>query len=207
MNERLLQCRKRGNRHPDWQKLYEAQPVEAMPWYHPDLDPDLKRELSHLEAKQGRFLDIGTGPGIQAVHLARMGFEVTGTDLSPAAIHLARSLGSPVNFVVDDILQTGLDTPYDFVLDRGCFHVIDPSDWGRYLASVGKLTKPGGLYFIKCFSTAQDDVDFGPWRFSKNQLREIFGEYFVFRKVRSTFYHGSTPRAPRALFGVLQRRS
>ena len=42
------------------------------------------------DCEPSRFLDVGSGPGTQAIALARRGFRVTATDLSVAAVEGAR---------------------------------------------------------------------------------------------------------------------
>ncbi len=133
---------------PDWEQLYQAQEVESMPWFHPDLDPDLEKALKKLNLMQGTALDLGTGPGTQAMVLAERGFQVTATDLSVTAIQKAQKQaqekGLNVSFVQDDILNSKLDLEFDFVLDRGCFHVLPPERRQEYVQVVSHLLKEGG---------------------------------------------------------------
>ena len=75
---------------PGWEERYQQQAVETMPWFYPELDDDLRQALDQLGLQSGRALDLGTGPGTQAMQLARRGFDVTATDISAAAIRLAR---------------------------------------------------------------------------------------------------------------------
>lgn len=44
-----------------------------MPWYNEKLDADLENEMKLRKITKGRFLDLGTGPGTQAIQLAKMG--------------------------------------------------------------------------------------------------------------------------------------
>ena len=48
---------------------------------------DIEIELDKIEIKKGSFLDLGTGPGTQAIKLFKRGFDVTVSDLSPSSIH------------------------------------------------------------------------------------------------------------------------
>jgi methylase of polypeptide subunit release factors len=57
-----------------------------MPWYNENLDFDLEEELDRRKITSGKFLDLGTGPATQAMLLAKRGFNVTGSDVSEAAI-------------------------------------------------------------------------------------------------------------------------
>jgi 2-polyprenyl-3-methyl-5-hydroxy-6-metoxy-1,4-benzoquinol methylase len=74
---------------PDWNNLYNTQNVETMPWYNENLDSDLEEELERRKISKGRILDLGTGPATQAIQLAKRGLEVTGSDVSEAAIRRA----------------------------------------------------------------------------------------------------------------------
>src|SRR5918912_3284702 len=103
---------------PDWETLYKTQKVETMPWYNENLDSDLEEELYRRKISKGKFLDLGTGPATQAIWLAKRGFNVTGSDLSEAAIKRARNVyvnEKNVNFVVDDILSSKLrENEFDY---------------------------------------------------------------------------------------------
>jgi ubiquinone/menaquinone biosynthesis C-methylase UbiE len=75
---------------------------------------------------------LNTGPGTQDIWLAKRRFKVTGSDLSEAAINRARTIYANeknVNFIVDNILHTMFkDNEFDYIFDRGCFHVLLPAD-------------------------------------------------------------------------------
>lgn len=63
-------------------ELYFAPPEE---W------PDLERRA--LDRVEGRVLDVGCGAGRHALHLQGRGHDVTGIDLSPGAVEVARDRG------------------------------------------------------------------------------------------------------------------
>jgi SAM-dependent methyltransferase len=188
---------------PDWQELYASQPVETMPWYHPALDHDLEAALEARNLSTGTFLDIGTGPGTQAVLLAKRGFTVTATDLADTAITKASALSAEVRWMQDDILKTRLSEPFDFVFDRGCFHVLDPKDRPTYVATLKRLVVPGGVTFLKCFSVDQPG-ERGPHRFSHHDIHAIFGVDFEIESVHDSEYRGQLTPPPKALFVVLR---
>src|SRR6266567_3734765 len=64
---------------PRWEALYREHEIESMHWFNPELDDDLKNALDELGWRDGIALDLGTGPGTQAMQLARRGFGVTAT--------------------------------------------------------------------------------------------------------------------------------
>ncbi len=193
---------------PAWERLYEGQPGETMPWYYAGLDPDLERALAAFGLRGGRALDLGTGPGTQAIALAERGFEAAGTDLSAAAVERARERaragGQTVDFRQDDVLASRLDRDFGFVFDRGCFHVIAPDDRPTYVEAVRRLVAPGGFLFLKCFS-AQQPGEVGPYRFGPADIERIFGAAFAVRSIEETVYQGTLDPLPRALFCALQK--
>jgi cyclopropane fatty-acyl-phospholipid synthase-like methyltransferase len=194
---------------PDWDALYQARPGETMPWYYADLDPDLAAALDNHRLTRGHLLDLGTGPGTQAIELAARGFDVTATDISAAAIaramQAAAARGVDVNFVQDDVLAPRLGGRFDAVFDRGCFHVMDPAERPTYVANVAAWLDPDGLLFLKTFSKQQPEGQ-GPHRFTPDELRATFATHFELLSADETVYQGTLDPQPRALFSVLRRR-
>ena len=193
---------------PDWEKLYQDQNVESMPWFNPDLDPDLDQALTKLNLHTGTALDLGTGPGTQAMSLAARGFKVTGTDISSTAIEKAQAVakekGLDILWRQDDILNSSLDQKFDVVLDRGCFHVFPPEQRQDYVRVVDGLIKPNGYLFLKCFSHLETR-EAGPYRFTPEEIKEIFNSRFNVLSVEQTVYHGTLDPFPRALFCIVEK--
>src|SRR4051794_30832558 len=102
---------------PGWEERYQHQAVETMPWFYPELDDDLQQALDALGVRDGSALDLGTGPGTQAMQLARRGFAVTATDISAAAIRRAHATAAAQGLAIiwqqDDILSSRLSGPFD----------------------------------------------------------------------------------------------
>lgn len=193
---------------PQWEAFYQQHTLEFMPWFNPELDADLKAMLDKLGLHSGSALDVGTGPGTQAVHLAALGFDVTATDIATAAISKAQDKageqGRVIDWRVDDILDTHLDRQFDLVFDRGCFHVLAPEQRPAYLRSIGKLLKPGGYLFLKCMSHLQPGEQ-GPYRFTPEQIRSIFGSHLAILSISETVYQGTFEPNPQALFCVMRQ--
>lgn len=193
---------------PNWEQLYREQNVESMPWFSLCLDPDLDRALSERALVTGAVLDLGTGPGTQAMALAVRGFKVTATDLSDAAISQAQekanAKGLNISFKQDDILNSKLDETFDLVFDRGCFHVFHPQQRQDYVQAVSNLIKPLGYLFLKCFSH-KETREGGPYRFTSQEIQEIFRNQFLILSIQETVYQGTLDPFPKALFCVLER--
>lgn len=199
----------RRREFPDWEKMYVEQAVETMPWFHPELDSDLERALDRLAIDSGSFLDLGTGPGTQAIALAERGFRVTGTDISETAVMKATALvaekGLDLVFKVDDILSTGLNKKFDNIFDRGCFHVLDPEKRGDYVRIAAELLEPGGHLFLKTFSV-EELMEGGPYRFTPDDIRDIFSRRFEVVSIEGSVFRGTLPEYPKALFSILRKK-
>ena len=199
---------------PDWNNLYNTQNVKTMPWYNENLDSDLEEELERGKISKGRILDLGTGPATQAIQLAKRGLEVTGSDVSEAAIRRARELyvhkdkdkDKEINFTVDNILNSKLkDKMFNYVFDRGCFHVLPIDKRPVYIKEVKRILDDNGRLFLKCFSIKEPRQE-GPYKFSETEIRQLFGNEFVIISVKDTVYQGTLDPLPRALFVVMSKQ-
>jgi SAM-dependent methyltransferase len=95
----------------------------------PKSDPRwLKRELDFIEESMGlaqgaAMLDLGCGPGVHAVQLAKRGYEVIGIDLSLAMLARASDEAAEhqqrINFVQGDMRELTFDDAFDGVLCWG----------------------------------------------------------------------------------------
>ena len=194
---------------PDWNKLYIAQNIETMPWYNKNLDSDLEEELEIRKVSRGRILDLGTGPATQAIQLPKRGLEVTGSDVSEAAIDRARKLyvhnnkDKGISFIVDDILNSKIkDKMFNYVFDRGCFHVLPIEKRPIYIGEINRILDDKGILFLKCFNIEEPRQE-GPYKFSEDEIRQLFGNDFV---IMSVVYQGTLDPLPRALFVVLRKQ-
>jgi len=192
----------------DWEGLYRGQAVETMPWYYPDLDPDFKTVIAELGVDSGRVLDMGTGPGTQATALAKMGFDVTATDISATAIELAKAkakkMSLSIDFRRDDILQTRLDKTFDYIFDRGLFHTLAPGARHVYVENVLNLLNRGGYLFLKCFSHKEKSPG-GPHRLSPQDIEDNFGARLNIVSIADTVFPGAGRGVRRALFVVMKK--
>jgi SAM-dependent methyltransferase len=195
---------------PDWNLLYKNEIVTNMPWYNEKLDHDLEEEIVQRRipsCNDDKLLDLGTGPGTQAIRLSELGFNVTGSDLSEYAIEKARKISDRVNFIVDDILDPKFnENEFEYVFDRGCFHVLSINDRSRYVSNVNNILKKNGILFLKCFSDKEMLLEQGPYRFSPDKIKEIFGNDFEILSIKETVYQGTLDPLPKALFVVMRKK-
>ncbi len=187
----------------DWQQLYKDTSVEAMPWFFEPLDPDIERALDLRQIPVGTALDIGTGPGTQAIELAKRGFAVTATDLSEAAVQQAiiraEQAGTVVSWVVDNVLKSTVSGTFDLIVDRGCFHVLPPLKRGVYIEQIKRWIRPGGFLLLKCFSPLETRAG-GPYRVTYEELTALFAPVFYDLEIVQSSYQGTLQPAPIAWF-------
>jgi SAM-dependent methyltransferase len=143
----------------------------------------------------GRALDLGCGPGRNALQLAAWGFEVDGVDLSPTAVawaeERAHDSGIAARFHCGDVfalVPPQLPGPYDLVYDSGCFHHLPPHRRISYLALLDQVLAPGGYFALTCFAAGGmgselPDAELyrgsglqGGLAYRPDELRWIFGE-------------------------------
>ncbi|HET7044214.1 MAG TPA: class I SAM-dependent methyltransferase [Gaiellaceae bacterium] len=91
------------------------------------------------------LLDCSCGIG-----LARLGYRVTGTDLSERAVEAARP-AAEVDFAVCDFRDLdGIGGAFDVVLsyDNAVPHLLEDAEVERALASMRRRLRPGGLLLV-----------------------------------------------------------
>jgi 2-polyprenyl-3-methyl-5-hydroxy-6-metoxy-1,4-benzoquinol methylase len=112
--------------------------------------------LERLELAPGaRVLDVACGHGRHSLELARRGFRVTGVDLSPRSIALARQAaekeGLDATFVESDARGLAFDGEFDgainlFTSVLGYFD--DEADNRRVVEAVARALRPGGSFLV-----------------------------------------------------------
>jgi SAM-dependent methyltransferase len=111
--------------------------------------------VERLELESGaRVLDLACGRGRHSVELARRGFRVTGVDLSPRSLGLAREAAraaeAEVELVCCDMREIGYDAEFDAVLNLftafGYFEI--EHDDCVVLECVARALLPGGAFLL-----------------------------------------------------------
>jgi SAM-dependent methyltransferase len=176
-----------------------------LPWDTSEPDPVLVEYIDSRSIVPGRALDVGCGTGTHARWLASRGFDVLGVDVAPRAIEIARdkataeSFGARVRFAVGDFLATLPDGgPFDFVFDRGCFHVFEADDRARFAAQVARVLAPGGIWLSLVGSTEGAARDSGPPRRSVRDLANAIEPALEIVELRGTSFDLGTAEPPRA---------
>ncbi len=123
-------------------------------------DPNFVGEVASFDAERmppltgKKLLHLQCHIGTDTIGLARHGAEVTGVDISPKSIELARQLseesGTPARFLVSEMYDAPsvLGEPFDVVytgVGAICW-LPDIAEWGRV---VGSFLEPGGIFYMR----------------------------------------------------------
>lgn len=97
----------------------------------------------------GRIADVGCGPGHVTQHLASLGAQPLGIDISPAMIDIARAENPAVEFRVESM--TDLTEPDQSLAGAVLLYAIinlSPTERSRTFAQVFRALQPGGIALV-----------------------------------------------------------
>ncbi|MBL3668311.1 class I SAM-dependent methyltransferase [Streptomyces sp. M2CJ-2] len=183
----------------DWWDGFYTDRSRPVPFFVAKPDENLVSYVERGLLTGGRALDVGCGPGRNALYLAAHGFEVDAVDLSPAAVGWARERAREtgargVRFHCGDAFALTRDGgelagPYDLVYDSGCFHHLPPHRRISHLALLDRVLAPGGRFGLTCFAAGAmgselSDAEFyrgqgglrGGLAYTDESLRRIFSD-------------------------------
>jgi len=133
------------------------------PWERRDVEATWRSVLDAPDAPAtGRALDVGCGSGRDAVHLAKLGWQITAVDFVDAALASARERaqhqGVQVNWVQGDVGrldELGLGPGFALLYDFGCLHGL--SDEARRGAAGGltNLAAPNATLLLLAFKAGR----------------------------------------------------
>jgi SAM-dependent methyltransferase len=193
-----------------WEAVYRSLPPDQLPWNAGGPDPDLVARVDAGRLSVGAALDVGTGPGHDAIFLARRGFSVTAVDLAPSAIALARDnaraagVENEIDFEAADVLALPLPPAgFTLIYDRGCFHTLPPDAWAGYLGRLRDALAPDGQFLLRVRRAAPGDGETGPHPFTETSLRTVLSPFFRVDEIHAAVYAG--PGALPSYFLALQR--
>ncbi|MAI77907.1 MAG: hypothetical protein CL917_03110 [Deltaproteobacteria bacterium] len=139
---------------PEWDALRKVFNDEAL----------RARAISRLVPQSLKVADVGTGTGILALELARLGLEVLGIDRSPRMLEAARNNIREETFPAPGSIQLELGEAYqmpvsDQVMDAAFAHMVlhyvqSPEDVVKDMA---RIVKPGGHIVIVEFTEHSND--------------------------------------------------
>ena len=206
----------------DMDEIYRNRALEEIPWIV-EKPPEVLVDLIESGViRPCKAVDLGCGTGNYAIYLAGRGFQVTGIDISPTAIGIARenakSKGARCDFIAADVLGDLKEVggTFDFAYDWELLHHIFPEHRTKYVENVSRLLNPNGRYLSVCFSEKSPQFGgSGKYRetplgtvlyfSSESELRDLFEPYFQINELRTIQISGKS--APHlAIYTFMEKR-
>jgi SAM-dependent methyltransferase len=148
-------------------------PFVPMSWIFGPLDPVLVELVEGGRIPPGRAIDLCCGAGVEALYLAKQGFEVTGVDFSPTAIRKACRASEqarlPVRFLEDDLTSLRhIHGCFDLLTDFGALNDMNPYAREQYVQKILPLTSSGRYFLLMGLEN---------W-LSNEEIKQRFGNNF-----------------------------
>lgn len=142
--------------------------------------PELAGLVESGRVRRGRAVDLGCGAGREVIYLASQGFDVTGVDISPTAIGMARkaadAAGVEADFLIDDLTNLeSISGPFDLILDYGALNDLNPEQRDAFMTQVLPLAADDSQFVLMCFDS----------KLPLAEVRERFGHSYAIESVSS----------------------
>ena len=177
----------------DWDQFYMNRD-RGVPFFSNRPDESVVEYFSKgLFVPGSKVLELGCGPGRNALFFAKKGCQVDAVDSSEESLkwgrERAKESGLAINFIHKNIFDLAVDEgSYDIVFDSGCFHHIAPHRRISYNDLITRALKTDGFFGITCFlengkyggATLTDWDVYRAWSlkgglgFTEHKLRDIF---------------------------------
>lgn len=193
----------------DWEKRYRDKDT---PWDTGVVSQELQNIINNCHIKPCKVLDVGCGTGTNSVYLASQGFQVTGVDASSFAIEQAWQKAKAANVsclfkTVNLFDHPQLDGPFDFIFDRGCFHILRKTDEVQAVSLFKTNLRVSGLLLILA-GNANDPIKEGPPKVSEEEFHHAFDQDFEFVRFKEFNFdlHPDTNLKPLGWSVLLKRK-
>lgn len=159
---------------PHYHTLYKNRDYKEAEYF-------LKKLTTYLKPKStDKILDLACGAGRHSIYLNKLGFDVTGVDLSPNSISVANeSSNDRLHFDVHDMREIYKENGFNYILNMftsfGYFETEEENI--KMLKSVEKTLKPNGTFVLDFFNVHRVIRNL-----IKEETKEIDGLQFNIRK-------------------------
>lgn len=169
----------------DWENCYRN---GETPWDKGAAAPPLAELIERLGAGlwgDARILVPGCGLGHDVRHLASLGLQVTGLDISETAVAMARSVpavGGEV-YELGDFLapEWTAGRRFSAIWEHTCFCAIDPALRGAYARSASEVLPDGGIlagvFYLRPYDPGEDESG-PPFMSTIEELDSRFSPWF-----------------------------
>ena len=124
--------------------------VMVNPWRVPYFEKALIKHYGQ-DLHKVRLLDIGCGGGVLTEEFASMGCQVTGIDVSPRSIEIARAHAAQSGLSIDYRVGSGTNLTFEnnsFEAVSCCDTLEHIRDWKQVIAEASRVLMPGGLFLF-----------------------------------------------------------
>ena len=181
------------------------------PWDSGRPSSELLRALDSGKLKGKTALEIGCGSGLNAIELARRGFQVTAVDLVEQPVQVARARAREaklkMDFRVADVLKDDLGGPYDLLFDRGVYHVLRLIDLKGFQKVLKRVTRPGSLWLSLSGNANEKETEEGPPVVKEEEIRAELEPLFDILELREFRFDTNQNDFRPLAWAVLARRT
>ena len=109
-----------------------------------------------------KILDYGFGTGANLIHLAQLGFELSGVEISDQAMQKTQARLDERQLSAElKVIAPGAELPwpseyFDVVISWQVLYYNDWETWGRAVHELERVLKPGGVFI--CATAAPGDI-------------------------------------------------
>ena len=165
---------------------------------NPDFEPEGPLYLSIANEMGGPVLELGCGTGRYTIPLAENGLEITGLDVVPGMLALAKTKAGnlPIQWIEADVRDFHLDRKFNFIFESGSvfMHMLTNADQLAFLARVREHLAPEGQFVFSLFFphpgglyTNAEEKDWFTYQDSKGSTIRVSGteKYDELRQVKT----------------------
>lgn len=175
-----------SEKHKNISQLYKKPYI--VPWNLVPREWDVLDMILSEETNKKCVLDLGTGTGKNAFVLADQKIDFWAIEQSEIAIKIAKNCYPDVQnrFLVGLATKLPFKTScFDYVLDIGCIHCMEPEDYSSAISEIARVLCPGGYLFSRVFFQKDEEwlkkypVQIDSFGFLEKNVRILLEEYFV----------------------------
>ena len=198
-----------ASKQEQYKERYKA---EMTPWDTGKPDFNLVDLLTKRPIEKGKALDVGCGSGHNSIWLAQHEFSVTGVDVSEIALEKAKENASRENvkctFLLLDFFEKDVPgLPFNFILDRGCFHSYDSDDERKKFGErVAYHLNEAGLWFALIGSNDELPGRPGPPKRSARDVVVTVEPFFEILSLTATHFDSNRQNSPKAWACLMKKR-
>lgn len=157
----------------------QAKSAKRLPWHHSEPNRFLDSIIAGRSGP-GTALDMGCGSGVDSVHLARAGWQVTALDFMQEALDMTRAAaeeaGVAVELVQADVIEWKTDRQFDLLLDSGLLHNLSRDNIPAYRQRILEWLAADGDYVLAHWESREDAdrLRGGARRVTRRQISDLF---------------------------------